>query len=149
MPSPAKTLDLSQPLAERVVAAARLSFPSECCGLIEGIDTQDGWRALEVHRTENLAGDPKCHFLIDPQAQFALLRGLRNSGRDSGRRIIGCFHSHPNGREGPSERDRASAEEEAFVWLIASGDPSAGFALSAHIFDTSSRTFSPVALRNT
>ena len=149
MPSPAKTLDLSQPLAERVVAAARFSFPSGCCGLIEGIDTQGGWRALDVHRTENLAGDPKCRFLIDPQAQFALLRGLRNSGRDSGRRIIGCFHSHPNGREGPSERDRASAEEEAFVWLIASGDPSAGFVLSAHIFDASSRTFSPVTLRNT
>jgi len=35
-------------------ATAR-AYPSECCGLIEGLDTDSGWRALSLHETANIA----------------------------------------------------------------------------------------------
>ena len=32
--------------------------------------------------------------------------------------MIGCYHSHPNGKAAPSQTDRAGAAEDGFVWLI-------------------------------
>jgi proteasome lid subunit RPN8/RPN11 len=62
----------------------------------------------------NLAQDSDC-FEVDPAAHIALLRKLRGTGRE----IIGCYHSHPNGRPEPSARDIAGAGETGFLWLIA------------------------------
>ena len=123
--------------------AAAGTFPQECCGLIEGIDTAEGWRALAIHEAANVAPDRARSFLIDPQAQFELLRSLRGSGR----RVIGCFHSHPGGSPRPSATDRASAAESDFLWLIAGGSPEAGFTLGAYLFSEDSG-FSALALRN-
>ena len=36
-------------------ARRRAPIPNECCGLIEGMAAEDGWRALDVHETANLA----------------------------------------------------------------------------------------------
>ena len=100
------------------------------------------WNAAAVHETANLAGDPRREFLIDPSRHFALLRGLRHSGRD----VIGCFHSHPDGTPAPSERDRAEAAEHDFLWLIAGGAPDGGFALAVFRFDAERQGFIPVPL---
>jgi proteasome lid subunit RPN8/RPN11 len=124
-------LHLSQDLRDEILNAASAAFPVECCGLIEGVFTTDTWQALAVHRTKNLAEDPANHFLVDPQAHFELLRSLRGSER----RIIGCYHSHPNGLSVPSANDRAKAIEPNFVWLIAAGEHAQAFALSAYVFD--------------
>jgi proteasome lid subunit RPN8/RPN11 len=137
-----RVLHLAPDLAGIVIAAARRAYPLECCGLIEGIDTPDGWRALALHETANRAPDPARHFLVDPQVQFALIRALR----DSGKRIIGCFHSHPNGRDEPSDTDRESAAEDDFVWLIAAGESANGFALGAFAFETGNMIFRKVSL---
>ena len=96
-----KVLHLPKPLAGTVLEAAARAYPRECCGLIEGIEHSDGWQALAVHETANVATEPERRFLIDPQAQFDLLRRLRSSER----RIVGCFHSHPDGTAAPSARD--------------------------------------------
>jgi proteasome lid subunit RPN8/RPN11 len=123
-------LHLSDELAALVLAAAVRAYPLEGCGLIEGVDAEDGWHVLAVHEAANVAQDPSRHFLIDPQVQFNLLRALRGSGR----RIIGCFHSHPDGVPEPSATDRASAYEFDFLYLIAAGAPDAGFTLRAYQF---------------
>jgi proteasome lid subunit RPN8/RPN11 len=39
---------------------------------------------------------------------------LRGTGRD----VVGCYHSHPNGRAEPSPRDRARIYPAGFVWVI-------------------------------
>ncbi|HXJ01783.1 MAG TPA: M67 family metallopeptidase [Micropepsaceae bacterium] len=135
-------LHLDDALAAAMLGAASRAYPAECCGLIEGDDAPDGWQARAVHETANLADDPSRHFLIDPQAQFDLLRALRGSAR----RIIGCFHSHPGGVAEPSATDRANAFESDFLWLIAGGSPDGGLTLRAFHF-REGNGFSPIALR--
>jgi proteasome lid subunit RPN8/RPN11 len=122
-----RVLHLPPELAAAVLEAATRSFPAECCGLIEGTDTHDGWLAQTIHEGANLADDPGRQFLIDPELQFKLLRHLRGAPT----RIIGCFHSHPKGPSAPSRTDADSAYEDDFIWLIAGGSPASGFQLGA------------------
>jgi proteasome lid subunit RPN8/RPN11 len=135
-------LHLSDELAARVLAAAARAYPNECCGLIEGIETPDGWQALAVHESANVAEDAKRHFLIDPQAQFDLMRRLRCTER----RIVGCFHSHPGGAPELSVTDKSQAYESNFLYLIAGGTPGAGFTLKVYVSDGAHRAFTKVAL---
>ena len=97
---------------------------------------------LAIHNARNLAEDPASHFLVDPQSHFELLRSLRGSER----RIIGCFHSHPNGRAAPSASDRSQAIEDDFVWLIASGEKVDAFELNAYVFANITDGFVPLIL---
>jgi proteasome lid subunit RPN8/RPN11 len=121
---------LSAAEADVLRTAAARAGPDECCGLIEGTKTAQGWRVAALHETANVAADRRRHFLIDPQAQFDLLRALRGTGRS----VIGCFHSHPGGPAQPSATDAAQARESDFVWLIAGGASEDGFTLAAFVF---------------
>jgi len=109
-----QTLALAQPLREQLAQEARVAFPHECCGLLEGVREGGAGSALALHPAPNLSNEPD-RFEIDPSAHIALLRKLRGTGRD----IIGCYHSHPNGRAEPSRRDIAGAAETDFLWVIA------------------------------
>ncbi len=137
-----RVLHLSQDFRDEIIDAARATFPLECCGLIEGLCTADAWHVLAIHNARNLAEDPASHFLVDPQSHFELLRSLRGSER----RIIGCFHSHPNGRAAPSASDRSQAIEDDFVWLIASGEKVDAFELNAYVFANITDGFVPLLL---
>jgi len=108
------TLVLPEMLRAQLAAEARAAFPRECCGLIAGEKHGDVAIASALYRARNLATEQN-RFEIDPAEQFHLLRALRGTGHD----IIGCYHSHPNGRAEPSPRDLEGAGEEGFVWLIA------------------------------
>ena len=108
------TFDLPRELRAQVEREARDALPRECCGLIEGTREGDTLRALALHPSRNFAPEPD-RFEIDPALQFALLRRLRGMGRE----IVGCYHSHPNGRPEPSPRDRDCMASDGFVWLIA------------------------------
>ena len=107
-------LILAGDLIDQLDREAREAFPEECCGLIAGLAREGDIVALSLHPARNRAGRPD-RFEIDPAEQFRLLRALRGTER----RAIGCYHSHPNGRPGPSVQDRAGAGEAGFVWLIA------------------------------
>ena len=72
-----RALHLSDELAAQMLGAAARAFPLECCGLIEGIRIEGGWRVTALHEAANLAEDPARRFLIDPQRQFDLMRALR------------------------------------------------------------------------
>jgi proteasome lid subunit RPN8/RPN11 len=125
-----------------ILRAATTRYPLECCGLIEGTATSEGWRIFAVHETRNLAGEAQRRFLIDPQQQIELLRALRGTTRD----VIGCFHSHPNGPSEPSAIDLSQAAESDFIWVIASGTPP-NFALNAFLF--TGESFEPLRLVQT
>lgn len=116
---------LAPALRERILAEARAAFPRECCGLLEG----DGARIAAIHPTRNLATEPD-RFEIDPAEQFRLLR--------AGRRIVGCYHSHPGGLAEPSPRDAERASEAGFLWLIAAQE------VRGFVWDGA--RFAPVAL---
>jgi proteasome lid subunit RPN8/RPN11 len=107
------SLLLPRALRDRIAAEARAAFPRECCGLIEGRREGDATQASAVHPVRNLAAEPD-RFELDPAEQFRLMRALRGTGRE----LVGCYHSHPNGRAVLSPRDRAGAGEDDFLWLI-------------------------------
>jgi proteasome lid subunit RPN8/RPN11 len=109
-----ETLALAAALRGQLEREAQAAFPRECCGLIEGMIGLSKGDAAALHPTPNIASEPD-RFEIDPAAHIALLRRLRGTGRA----IIGCYHSHPNGRPEPSWCDADSAGETGFLWLIA------------------------------
>jgi desampylase len=91
----------------------------EVCGLLFGSDDH----VTAVQQVPNVADDPSRHFEIDPAALFAALRAERAGGP----RLAGYYHSHPNGRAEPSERDRESAAPDGRLWLIVIADAVTGW----------------------
>jgi proteasome lid subunit RPN8/RPN11 len=121
-------LTLPIALQEQIARDAFAALPNECCGLIEGARDGDTFKATALYLTLNLATESD-RFEIDPAEQFNLMRTLRGTGR----KIIGCYHSHPNGKAEPSARDAESAFDEHFVWLVAGVTIQGSCSLSAHI----------------
>ncbi|HEY1837544.1 MAG TPA: M67 family metallopeptidase [Rhizomicrobium sp.] len=120
------SLALCAILRAQIAHEAKSAFPRECCGLIEGY--RDGSRivATRLHAARNVAAEPD-RFEIDPGAHVALLKTLRGTQRE----IIGCYHSHPNGRAEPSARDGGG--DDNFVWLIAATSPHGVTVFTAHL----------------
>lgn len=92
--------------------AAAAAPDREICGLLFG--TAD--RIDRAEAAANVADRPQDTFEIDPRALFAALRAERAGGE----RLIGHYHSHPNGSAIPSPRDLAAAEPGK-LWLILAG----------------------------
>ena len=123
-------LILSDRLRTQLAAEARAAYPNECCGLIEGAGAGDTLTVTALHPTKNLSAAPD-RFEIDPAEHIRLLRHLRGTGR----RIAGCYHSHPNGGAEPSATDRERALDEGFVWLIAGLGAARAATLGAFVFE--------------
>lgn len=131
---------LPENLRARIGKEAGAAFPNECCGLIEGVREGDTACILAIHPAHNIATHSD-RFEIDPAVQFRLMHALHGTGRA----IVGCYHSHPNGRAEPSVFDQECAGEEGFIWLIAavkaaSNDPQIA------AFVCKDRAFLPVVL---
>ncbi len=108
---------------------ARAAYPAECCGLLIGDTAADeSCHITAIVPSPNTAPDPTRHFAIDPQIQFDLMRSSRDTTtRRAGSvldefprlRMVGHYHSHPNGRGEPSAEDARMAYEQGVVWIIA------------------------------
>lgn len=109
-------LILPESLEQQIAAVSRAAYPRECCGLLEGIAVDGGYAALRLHPARNLA-DRADRFELDPADHIAAAKATRARGH----LIIGCYHSHPNGKPAPSSHDREQASED-FLWLIAASD---------------------------
>lgn len=132
-------VELPLPLQDQLRDEALRAYPRECCGLLEGTVKLSAAHVGALHPMPNVAKEAD-RFEIDPSQHIALLRRLRGTGRT----IIGCYHSHPNGRGEPSERDRASADEEGFLWLITVVDAETRAATAA--FVCAAQGFAPVPI---
>lgn len=132
------TLVLDPSLRAKIAKAAQAAAPRECCGLIEGVLQEHEARTTAVHPVRNIATAPD-RFEIDPAEHIRLLR----QAREARRAIIGCYHSHPNGKPEPSPYDRENASDDEFIWLIASlGNDAAEF----RAYVCNAGVFSPVIL---
>lgn len=142
-------------IAAAIRAAAEAAWPEEACGLLAG--RRDGAR-LGVTRAvpcANLAADRRRAFEIDPQAWLDLRAALaRETGAGGGGEdIVGCWHSHPDGRAGPSPRDLAAAWEPGFLWLVVAVRGGRAAAPTAHLFeadgpDLAQRRFRRLAVKD-
>ena len=115
-------LSLSRNDCRRIQAAAAAAYPAEGCGLLAGVAADAAaegseevtcWRVTRVVPSCNLLNQ-KDRFEIDPAVRFALMRDLRGGPE----RLIGHYHSHPDGPACPSATDRAMAFEPELIWVI-------------------------------
>lgn len=70
-----------------------------------------------MQRCANVADQPETRFEIDPAALIA----AHKADRAGEAKLIGHYHSHPNGACAPSEADRAEALDAGRYWLIVAG----------------------------
>ena len=101
-------------VADEIRAHARRDHPREACGLLLG----RGGRIEAAVEATNVADCPEHQFEIDP----ALLLRCHREARDGGRRLLGWYHSHPNGRGGPSATDAARVADDGMIWVIVARD---------------------------
>ena len=125
---------LSSALQDQIAGQAIAAYPRECCGLIEGVRKGDSIQALALHAARNLAASAD-RFELDPHDHIA----AQKAARASGHALIGCYHSHPDGKAAPSITDQEGAAEQDFLWLIAATNGSqcrmAGFVYRGTRFD--------------
>ncbi|WP_408591660.1 M67 family metallopeptidase [Novosphingobium sp.] len=107
------SLTLAPGVRQTMLDAANIAHPLEACGLLLGHDRHVAMAAL----CANVAPDPASHFEIDPAALIAAHRAERTGGP----RLLGYFHSHPNGLARPSATDAASAARDGRIWAIVAG----------------------------
>ena len=100
-------------LIDRLLREAAADPTREVCGLLFG----DVGRIVSAEWTPNVAEDPGRAFEIEPAALFMAIRLERQGGP----RLIGHYHSHPNGSSEPSPRDLAAAEPGRLWLIIAAG----------------------------
>ena len=130
-------LVLPPEFAAQIEREARAAFPRECCGLIEGRRIGDRTIVTALYPVPNLSPEAD-RFELDPMTHLRMMR----EARETGRTIIGCYHSHPNGLARPSERDAQGAGETDFLWLVAAVTEKA---VTLGIFVWTGRDFAPVA----
>lgn len=104
------TVRISRELLDRLLAEAASAPRREVCGLLLGTPDRVG----DARATSNASSSPADSFEIDPAALFAAIRAERAGGP----RLIGHYHSHPNGSPVPSPRDAAMAISPGRLWLI-------------------------------
>jgi proteasome lid subunit RPN8/RPN11 len=111
-------LRLSAQQQSELAALGEAAFPREACALLVG---DADLRVTGIVPAANVSTDPEREFELDPAVHIAVLRKLREEGgtnRIIGHRIIGHWHSHPNGRDEPSAKDAAMVSDPGLVWLI-------------------------------
>ena len=119
-------LAISSGAVDAILSHARAEHPREVCGLLIGTPGQ----VTHVVSAANVAARPEAIFEIDPAT---LLRAHREA-RGGGGAVLGHYHSHPNGRIGPSRADAARAATDGQVWLIAANDVVTAWSMSAEGF---------------
>jgi proteasome lid subunit RPN8/RPN11 len=112
----AVVIRISSELREALLAQADERPGEEVCGLLFGNDEE----IVAIQSARNIAASPHDSFEIDPTALIAAHRAMREGGA----RLIGCYHSHPNGVCEPSVRDAAAATQIGWLWLIIGGGKS-------------------------
>lgn len=99
-----------------ILAHARKCAPKEACGLIGGIETEDGTRKIrKVFLLTNLDDSPE-HFTLDPKEQLRAVKDMRALGIAP----LGNWHSHPASPARPSEEDKRLAYDPGATYLILS-----------------------------
>ncbi|NUO79952.1 M67 family metallopeptidase [candidate division KSB1 bacterium] len=99
-----------------VIRAAESAFPQECCGLLFGQRTAEGWQIVQAHAMRNASAKPELGFEFEAREQLRAYREAEAAGLE----IVGHYHSHPNARAGPSPTDLQIAREryDRGLWLI-------------------------------
>lgn len=109
----------------------------EVCGLLSGANGT----VTRVLAAENAAADPATSYEIAPRELFARMRQIREAGET----LLGIYHSHPNGRSTPSDRDLAEAYYPDAAHVIATINENAEVTLRAFYIRNQATAEIPIA----
>ncbi len=90
--------------------------PNEACGLIAGIDHEEGYREIRKLYILTNTDHTNEHFTIDPKEQLAAVKDMRKEVLAP----LGNWHSHPESPSRPSEEDKRLANDSRASYLILS-----------------------------
>ncbi|MBQ6442146.1 MAG: M67 family metallopeptidase [Lachnospiraceae bacterium] len=90
--------------------------PDEACGLIAGIENEDGSRDIQKVYLLTNKDHTNEHFSIDPREQLKAVKDMRQNGL----KPLGNWHSHPESPSRPSEEDKKLANDSSASYLILS-----------------------------
>ena len=90
--------------------------PNEACGLIAGVDREDGVREIRKVYLLTNTDHTNEHFSIDPKEQLQAIKDMRANGL----KPLGNWHSHPETPSRPSEEDKRLANDSRASYLILS-----------------------------
>lgn len=113
--------EVLQEVRERVLQTPRL----EVCGLLAGSDDV----ITQSYAATNSSLSPASSYEIAPDVMFSAMRAIRAANL----KFMGIYHSHPNGKSEPSDRDLALAFYPDVAYLI--------FAISTSGDDAYARAF--------
>lgn len=109
------TITVPRGILDAILEHARSESPSECCGLLSGLDQ----RVDLHHPLRNQASEPHKRYFAAPEDLFEAMREMRAEGRS----LIAIYHSHPRGRAYPSETDVELAFYPHVACLIQALEP--------------------------
>lgn len=104
-------IELTSAVHTGLLAEAARCWPHEACGLLLGDDIEV---ISQMEICANVHPHPATHFEIDPASLIAAHRRARLGGV----KLIGYYHSHPDGDAVPSSVDRAMASGDGRIWAI-------------------------------
>lgn len=101
---------------DRIYEHALKERPDEACGLVAGIDREDGVREIrKVYLLTNIDHTNE-HFSIDPNEHLKAVKDMRAEGL----KPLGNWHSHPETPSRPSEEDKRLANDPHATYFILS-----------------------------
>ena len=121
---------------EKMIAHAEANLPEEACGLIAGVDREDGVREIrKVYLCENTDHTDE-HFSISPETQLKAVRDMRAGGMSP----LGNWHSHPASPSRSSQEDirLASYNPKASYLILSLMDRANPVIHSFHVEDGTS-----------
>lgn len=81
---------------QRIIDHCATGLPDEACGILAGKDN----RVERIYCMTNAKPGP-AYYEMDAEEQFRVMKDIRESGRV----MVGMFHSHPSGQAYPSSVD--------------------------------------------
>ncbi|MBQ2556472.1 MAG: M67 family metallopeptidase [Thermoguttaceae bacterium] len=101
---------------DKICRHALSELPNEACGLIAGIDREDGVREIKKTYLLRNVDQTNEHFTIDPREQLVSIKDMRAEGLTP----LGNWHSHPVSPSRPSDEDKRLAYDSSASYMILS-----------------------------
>ena len=108
-------VEVTSGVLAKLLAEADRAAPEECCGLLlgRGEPGREG-RIDAMQPAANVSDAPRVRFEIDP----AVLLAAHKAARAGGPRVLGYYHSHPEGHPVPSATDCEHSTGDLRIWAI-------------------------------
>lgn len=108
----------------QMLAHAHAAAPEEACGVLGGRDEGPLRRVEVVHACRNVAPRPRWEYVAHPQDQLRAFLDIEDS---RGLDVVGFYHSHPLGPQGPSSVDAARANYPGVSYVVVWLAPAEGW----------------------